>query len=196
MHSLHLAHAQQKHFHITTDRFVSDYRSAWHSCNGKSRGSRRDFLKHGVRVDAAWIVVFFDSLSTISVLFPEGNGGCVVSCGFESHLANAARGKFSLRFMQHHGAHTVVTVWLKDIDRDDVAPCVIVGGEDESGDVVLRFGYQAVGAWKAKIVAEVAARICDCGLVACLVDGIERFEILRPVFSEAKSQWHGLSVRR
>lgn len=125
------------------------------------------------------------------MLFPEGNGGCVVCCRFEPHLADAARSQFSLRFMQHHGAHAVTTVGLEDIDGNDVAPFVIVGGEDESGRVVLRFGYQAIGAWKAEIVAEVAARICDCRLVACLVDGIERFEILRPVFSETKIQWHG-----
>ena|SRR5689334_20294511 len=63
-----------------------------------------DLLKHRVRVDAAWVVVFSCSLSTISVLFPEGNGGGVVGCRFKRYLLNAIRGERSLCFTQHHGA--------------------------------------------------------------------------------------------
>src|SRR4029077_19598452 len=102
------------------------------------------------------------------------NGGGVVGCRFKRYLLNAIRGKRSLRFPQHHGADAVTTVGFEDVDGDDVAPMAVVGGKDESSSLVIRLGHQAVGAWEAKIVAEVAARICDSRLVACLVDGIER----------------------
>jgi hypothetical protein len=65
-----------------------------------------------------------------------------------------------------------------------------VGGKDESGSLVPRLGHNAVGTWEAKVVAKIAARICDSRLVACLVDCIERFKILGAILSQAKGWGH------
>lgn len=124
------------------------------------------------------------------MLFPEGNGGGVVGCRFKRYLLNATRGERSLRFPQHDGTDTVAPVCFEDVDGDDVAPMAVVGGKDESRDLAIVLGHQAVGAWKAKVVAEFAARICDSRLIACLVDCIERFKILGLIFSKGKSQRH------
>jgi hypothetical protein len=145
---------------------------------------------HRIRVDAAWIVVFSYSLGTISVLFPEGNGGGIVGCRFKRYLLNAIRGERPLGLPQHHGANAVTTVRFEDVDGDDVAPVAGVGGKDESSSLVPRLGHQAVGSREAKVVAEVAARICDSRLIACLVDCIERLEIPGLIFSETKSRGH------
>jgi hypothetical protein len=124
------------------------------------------------------------------VLFPEGNGGGIVGCRFKRYLLNATRGERSLRFSQHHGADAVTTVGFEDVEGDDVAPMAVVGRKDESSSLVIRLGNQAVGAWEAKIVAEVAARICDSRRVACLVDCIERLKIPGLIFSKAESRGH------
>lgn len=124
------------------------------------------------------------------MLFPEGNGGGVVGCRFKRYLLDAIRGERSLSFTQHHGADAVTPVGFEDVDGDDVGPMAVVGGKDESGDLVIVLGHQAICSREAKVVAEVAARICDSRLIACLVDCVERLKILGLIFSEAKSRGH------
>ena len=121
----------------------------------------RDLLKHRIRVDAAWIVVLYCSLNTISVLFPEGNGGGVVGCRLKPYLLDAIRGESSLRFAKHHGADAVTTVGFEDVYGDDVAQMAGAGGKDESSSLIPRLGYQAVCSWKAEVPAEVAPRVGD-----------------------------------
>ena len=88
----------------------------------------------------------------------------------------------------------MTTVRFEDVDGDDVAPMAVVSRKYESRDLIVVLGHQAVGASKAKIIAEVAARICDSRLVACLVDCVERLKIQGLIFSEPESRRHKLFV--
>jgi hypothetical protein len=90
----------------------------------------------------------------------------------------------------------VTTVGFEDVEGDDVAPMAVVARKDESSSLVIRLGNQAVGAWEAKIVAEVAARICDSRRVACLVDCIERLKIPGLIFSEESRGHKGVCATK
>ncbi len=94
-------------------------------------------LGHRERIASTGIVFFFDPAITIAMLGPEGNGGIVVCCCFESYFVDTVGGEAAFDFGEEHGAYVVAPELRQDVNGDDVAAFVATGADAKAGDLLF-----------------------------------------------------------